>query len=510
MSAADRPNIIYILGDDHRAEQQGCMGHPMVRTPNIDRLAAEGTLFTNAFCTSPACTPSRTCHYLGQWERRHGVNFNSGSSVAPEAWENSFPMVLKREGYFLGWVGKNHVPAGQGGYRSGYFEEAFDYWYGNHGHSGFYPKERPGGRLYSNARLDTQVEVFEEGALNFITPQRAFLESCPRPLPARPEDRPFCLCVTFNLPHAYGTGNMQLRPSDDEIYKSLYRDRFNDVPLPPTYIQYTEITQPRIPRDVYNGVYIPSYTYVQLPHLLRERRVREYQTITGMDRMLGRLREELQRRGLADNTVIVFSTDHGIHHGEHGLGGKCFLYEEDLRIPMAVYDPRLPASRRGARIEEDAIVPDLAPTVLDLLGLEAPDTMQGRSLRPLMYGEPTEWRAAVFTEQLMDIQNYPQSDSLRTKAWKYLRYFRRTEDPSQTGHFRGTLDDYTERLSSTLDGREPPAYEELYHLAEDPLEERNLAGDPAHASVMDDLRARLLAEARRLRGDDRPPMTLPL
>ena len=81
----DRPNLIYILGDDHRFEQQGHMGHPIVRTPHIDRLAREGVTFSNGFCTSPACTPSRTCHYLGQWERKHGINFNSGSSVAPAA-----------------------------------------------------------------------------------------------------------------------------------------------------------------------------------------------------------------------------------------------------------------------------------------------------------------------------------------------------------------------------------------------------------------------------------------
>ena len=140
---------------------------------------------------------------------------------------------------------------------------------------------------------------------------------------------------------------MQLRPSDDDIYKSLYRDRFNEVPLPTTYIDYRKITAPRIPEYVYNGVGSPNYDYVRTPPSLRERRIREYQTITGMDRMLGHVREELEKLGLADNTIIVFSTDHGIHHGEHGLGGKCFLYEEDIRIPLVVYDPRLPPESKG-------------------------------------------------------------------------------------------------------------------------------------------------------------------
>ena len=105
--SVEGPNIIYILGDDHRVEQQGGKGDPILQTPNLDALARDGVQFTHAFCTSPACTPSRTSHYTGQWERRHGINFNSGSSLDPVVWEQSFPMQLKNEGYFLGWVGKN-------------------------------------------------------------------------------------------------------------------------------------------------------------------------------------------------------------------------------------------------------------------------------------------------------------------------------------------------------------------------------------------------------------------
>jgi len=158
--ANSRPNVIYILGDDQRAEYLGCAGHPILQTPHLDRLAAEGTRFTHAFCTSPACTPSRASHYLGQWERRHGINFNSGSALDPRAWDNSFPMQLQQAGYFVGWVGKNHVPAGGGrnGYSSGYFEQVFDYWYANHNHSGFYPKEMaPGGSIYAGADADTPL-----------------------------------------------------------------------------------------------------------------------------------------------------------------------------------------------------------------------------------------------------------------------------------------------------------------------------------------------------------------
>jgi len=511
--SVEGPNIIYILGDDHRVEQQGGKGHPILQTPNLDALARDGVQFTHAFCTSPACTPSRTSHYTGQWERRHGVNFNSGSSLDPVAWEQSFPMQLKNEGYFLGWVGKNHVPVGGGqrGYDSGYFESVFDYWYGNHGHSGFYPKElaERGGEIYHNARCDTQVEVFEEGVLNFLDPQQAFIESCARPLPRRPEGQPFCLCLTFNLPHAYGAGNMQLRPSDDELYITRYRDRFDEVPLPSTYIPFPNIVEPRLPLDVYDGVYLPSYDYVRSPAALRERRIREYQTISGIDRTLGNLRETLEALGLADDTIIVFSTDHGIHHGEHGLGGKCFLYEEDIRIPLIIYDPRGRYKEISRTRDELVVVPDLAPTIMDLCGLDIPDAMQGRSLRSLLDGETPEWRHEIFTEQLMDIQNYPRSESVRSREWKYIRYFARREDSRQAGQkFRGTLDDYNQCLSSTLNGEEP-VYEELFSLRDDPGETVNRVDQSGCADILNALRVRVIELATEARGDDSPPKTIP-
>lgn len=508
-----RPNIIYILGDDHRKDFMNNAGHPIVETPNLDKLAEEGILFKNAFCTSPTCTPSRTCHYLGQWERKHGVNFNSDSSVAPAAWENSFPMELKKHGYYTGWVGKNHVPAGEGGYKSGYFEEKFDYWYGNHGHSHFYPKEHEGGEIYKNAKADTQVEIFEEGAFNFLEPDLDFIESCTSPLPYRPEDKPFCLCITFNLPHGASTGTMQLRPSDDELYKSKYRDKFNDFPLPKTYSSpvYMGETPRRLPEDIWNGIYIPTYDYVKRPVFLRERMVRVSQTITGVDRMIGNLREKLKEMNLADNTIIIFSTDHGIHHGEHGIGGKAFLYEEDLRIPLIIYDPRIPEELKGQTREELVVVPDLAPTVMELLDYDIPYTMQGTSLLPLINDEDVNWRQEIFAEQLMDIQNYPKSECVRSKGWKYIRYFKRTEDPAQEGWlYRSTLDDYDNFLYDSVTGKVKPAYEELYHLAEDPYEEYNLADDEKYTTVLDKMRNKLIELAGKYKEGDTEPLTLPL
>lgn len=488
----DRPNVIYILGDDQRGDHLGCAGHPVLNTPNIDQLAREGTRFANAFCTSSLCTPSRVCHYLGQWERKHGVNFNSGTAVAPEAWEESFPMRLKRAGYFLGWVGKNHVPAGEGGYGGGYLESVFDFWYGNHGHSTFYPKELGAkGEIYRNAALDTQVEVFAEGVRNFLSPRQPFLSACTRPLPRRPDDRPFCLCVTFNLPHCASTGAMQLRPSDDELYKCAYRDRCNDMPSPPTYKAWGQDYH-KLPEHVWNGVLIPSYDFVRTPHALREQQVRTCQTITGVDRMIGEMREQLDRLGLAGNTIIVFSTDHGLHFGEHGLGGKTFLYEPDLRIPLVVYDPRVPPAARGQAREEMVVVEDLAPTVLEACGLQTPSAMQGRSLVPLLLGQRPEWRDAFFAENLFDHQNYPRCEAVRTGAWKYIRYFARTEDPAQAHRrIRGTCDPYETTRLRSLRG-EQPVYEELYDLATDAHEEQNLASETSASGTLNEMRRRII------------------
>ncbi len=500
-----KPNIIYILGDDHRADFLGIAGHPVLRTPNLDKLAGDGVYFTNAFCTSPICTPSRCSHYLGQWERKHGVNFNSDSSVSPRAWQKSFPSLLRESGYFTGWVGKNHVPVGDGGYKSGFLEQEFDYWYGNHGHSGFYPKECPGVTIYSNSRYHTQVEVFEEGVMNFLDPKPDFIGSCDFPLPTRPRDRPFCLCLTFNLPHDFGVESMQLRPEDDEIYKSLYRDQFNGMPLPITYEDYTS-RKPRVPKKIYSGEYLGIYDYVKRPVLLRERLVRYCQAITGMDRMIGHMREKLDEMGLSENTIIVFSTDHGIHHGEHGLGGKCFLYEEDIRIPLIIFDPRV----RTKRIRDEfALVPDLAPTILELAGLEIPDTMQGTSLVPLLEGRGVGWREEFFTEQLMDIQNYPRSESIRTKDWKYIRYFKRAEDPEQKDKpYRGTIDNYIECLSSSLRS-EKPVYEELFDLSNDSQEICNLAEDPRYNDILASLRRKIIRRGLQLLPKGDLPSTCP-
>lgn len=165
-----KPNFVFILTDDHRYDMLGCTGNDLIQTPNLDRLAEEGILFDNAHITSAICTPSRVSILLSQFERKHGVNFNSGTSMAPEAWAQSYPVVMRKNGYYTGYIGKNHSPIGDGGYGSGLIDSTFDYWYAGHGHLSFYPKQRH--KIFQGANKETQVEILDEGVSDFISTLR--------------------------------------------------------------------------------------------------------------------------------------------------------------------------------------------------------------------------------------------------------------------------------------------------------------------------------------------------
>ncbi|MBI4873807.1 MAG: sulfatase-like hydrolase/transferase [Acidobacteria bacterium] len=504
-----RPNIVFLLTDDQRRDSLGCYGNREIRTPHIDRLAGEGVLFERAFVTSAICTPSRASYFLGQYERRHGVNFNSGTSLAPAAWEDSYPMRLRKSGYFTGYVGKNHVPLGPRGYQSGILEKSFDFWYAGHQHLTFYPKQRH--PIFRFAKAGTQPEVLEEGALSFLDSQGAFIAGAEAFLKQRPANQPFCLSLCFNLPHRAGTGSMRQLPADRELYRTAYRDRINEFALPGNYIPKAGIRAPRIPANVlYAQFRQNSYNYVDTEAALREHQVRVYQTVTGIDDVLGALRGQLKKLGLERNTVIVFASDHGIMAGEFGLGGKALNYEPCLRIPMIVMDPRLPEPRRGQRLGQLVQSIDVAPTLVDLAGLPAPAAMQGRSLAPLLRGEKVPWREYVFAENLWSTTfGNPRVESVRSADWKYIRYFatgRSLFQKSEGEQARA----YLSWLTASVRGLKPD-YEELFHVAADPNETANLARDPKNAPMLARMREECDRQVREAKGDlDAPPLTLPL
>lgn len=514
-AAEPRPNIIFILTDDQRYDSLGLTGDKLVQTPSIDQLAADGTFFANATVTSAICTPSRACYFLGQYERKHGINFNSGTALAPAAWVLSYPVQLRDHGYFTGYVGKNHVPIGDKGYATGLIEKSFDFWYGGHGHLSFYPKKVH--RIFGSASADTQPEILSEGAESFLQTDADFIAGAETFLKRRPAGQPFCLTIAFNVPHAAGTGTMKLLPSDPELYRTTYRDQADGIAFPKSYVAKDHVKIPRLPPDLlYTQFRQHSYDYVDAPDTLRERIIRETQTITGIDHVVGAVRAALARIGAAKNTIIVFSSDHGIMHGEFGLGGKALNYEECLRIPMIVMDPRLPLNHHGRRSMALAESIDIAPTLLDYAGIVVPSAMQGLSLRPLVEGTQEKLRDSSFAENLWStFFGNPRIESVRTSEWKYIRYFRNdrtlyagmTEKNAYAARPEFTAA-YAGWLTASIKG-EQPVYEELYHLASDPHEITNLAASPLYADVL----MRLRRECQRLvtaaKGDvNAPPATL--
>ena len=490
--AAGRPNVIVILADDMRVGYTGHEGHPIIDTPNIDRLAEGGTVFSNAFATSAACTPSRTTLLTGLYERRHGINFNSDSAMSNEAWARTYPMLLKSAGYFVGYIGKNHTPVGKNeegviGYDSGVMDRSFDYWYAGHKHLGFYPKDKKQHTIFANAKANTQVEIMEEGMENFFTPDKAFQEGY-NFLDTRPKDKPFALLLNFNVPHGNGTGSMEQRDSDLALYRTEYRDKIDEIELPSTYIAERDIVTPKIPKSVYNGEYISSYNYVKNPDDMKEREIRTIQTISGIDKLLGKLLGKLEEQGVADNTIIVFTSDHGLLHGEHGLGGKVLLYEPSVRIPLIVYDPR--PKDFPVVSSSDALVAlvDISPTLLELTGVAVPKNTQGKSLQPLLQDAEAKWRNVLFLENNMTIQNYPRMEGVRTHRWKYIRYFDKAKDQK-----------YEDMLSASING-EQPVHEELFDLKNDPTESENLVADPEYKEILERLRKKNATLVKELRG----------
>ncbi|MEN8790613.1 MAG: sulfatase [Lentimonas sp.] len=513
--SAHKPNIIFILTDDHRADHVGFMGNEVVKTPHLDKLAAQGHVFENAYVTSSICTPSRACYMLGQYERKHGLNFNSGTSISREAWAKSYPVILRGNGYFTGYVGKNHLPVGEKGYFTGLMDRSFDYWYAGHHHISFYPKEKHA--IFDNAELDTQTEVLDEGIQAFLDPDsnEAFIKNAVSFLQSRNKDQPFCLSISLNLPHGSSTGTMRQQESDRTLYTEAYRGLQDTIPLVPNYTPKVEIKEPKLPADLLlTQIRQYNYDFVNTPKAVRERTIRTYQAVTGIDIMIGKLRATLEKQGLADNTILIFSSDHGIFFGEHGLGGKSLCYEVTLKVPFIIYDPRLP---QGKRTNDLVLSIDVAPTILAMAGIEIPDTMQGADIGPLLRGEKVDWRDIAFGENLWsNIFGNPRCETIRTKDYRYIRYFkndnlerRQNTKPKDLYTVPGYMaEDYRASLTSTIEG-EPIVYEELFNTAKDPYEAVNLVNDPNYADTLQELRTKCAEAVAKAKGDiNTPPSTL--
>jgi arylsulfatase A-like enzyme len=419
-----RPNFLFVLTDDQRFDALGCAGHPIIRTPNVDRLASEGIRFERAFVTTPICAASRASILTGTYERTHTYTFTR----PPLAWsftDISFPIRLRRAGYRTGFVGKFGVAV-----ENGVHAEMFDVT-----------------RFDSLPHVQTidgierhMTEVEGDWAIDFLRGVEP--------------DRPFCLVWCPWAPHADDENPRQY--FWPQSMDSLYRDV--DIPVPgmaaPEYYE----AQPAFLKNTMNRTRW-SWRF-DSPQKYQEMVKGYYRMISGVDMVLGRVRDELARLGLDGNTVIVFTSDNGYFLGERGYADKWLMYEPSIRVPLVVFDPRAPLESRGLVKRDLVLNIDLGPTLLDLAGIAVPRQVQGRSLEPLLGSRTPAWRSEIFCEELWDHPDIPRSECVRSERWKYIQY---------PGH---------------------PEYVELFDLAADPDEKRNLAGDPAHARVLAELRER--------------------
>ncbi len=483
-----KPNIVVVLADDMRLDYLGAMSlNNIVETPNLDKLAAQGSLFNNAFVTSPICTPSRTTIFTGMYERKHGVTFGANAAMTEEAWAQTYPMLLKENGYYTGYIGKNHTPIGNNengfGYESEVMEQSFDFWYAGHKHLTFYPKKQH--KIFNGAKFDNQLDIIQEGIDNFIGADDALIKTKSF-LKLRPKNNPFVLMVNFNVPHSSSTNTMKQKNNDPALYKSAFRDQIDQLPLPNNYIEKEAIISPKLPKRVYSGDYISSYDWVRTGARLKENQIRTLQTVKGIDDVVGKLIDELEAQGQFENTLILFTSDHGLFHGEFGLGGKTFLYDTTLRIPLIIKAPGKKVVQKET-IDKLTITPDIAPTILDYAGIKIPNEMQGESIRPLLEGEKVDWRTDFFSENMFMGQNYPRMEGVRSANYKYIRYFSKDRDQH-----------HVISLVASILG-EKPIFEELFNLKNDPEESENLAENQRYLLVLEKFRRRseeLVLEAK--------------
>jgi arylsulfatase A-like enzyme len=432
---ARRPNIVLMLTDDQRADCLGCAGHPLLKTPHIDRLAAEGARFQNAFVTTSICCVSRASLFTGRLCRNHRVG-DFRTPLPPEVLAASFPARLKLAGYRTGCFGK----WGIGGAAP---REAFDVW-DAWADQGKYALDWKGEPVHNSEYLARRAVEFLDGG--------------------KP-GQPFCLVVLYKAPHD------PFQP--DARDAGLFRDA--EVPLPPTATEEHFARMPPFLRNSLGRAW--ANRDIPTPEK-RQEYVKEYlRCVAGVDRSVGTILAALDDRKLADDTLVVFSSDNGYFLGERGLIHKWLMYEESIRVPLVVRWPKSPAAPRGRVHDQLALNIDVAPTLLDFAGVPIPEGTDGHSLKPLLAGTAERWRGHFFYEHHYRAPQHaiPPTEGVRTADWKYIVY------PDQR-----------------------PPFEELYDLRNDPREERNLADDPGHAARLAELRDLYRGEVGRL-----PPPVLP-
>ncbi|TWU58534.1 Arylsulfatase [Rubripirellula tenax] len=424
------PNILFLFADDQPPNCLGCMGNQHIKTPNLDRLARRGVVFQNAFATTAICCSNRACLMTGQHMIRHGVeDFIEPLSAA--AFDETYPVLLRKSGYRTGYLGKFAV--GNPGRRDRQLclpADKFDKWYG-FPQSISFRQEVDGETRYL-------TEVMTEKAVEFLRESDS--------------EQPFCLTVAFKEPHG---------PFDyfDPNAPNTYEDA--DLPRPETCTSEDYEALPEFLQESLGGDGAKRRVDGGDRGLQELRTV--YRLVSRLDASVGVILDELEDLGLAENTVVIYSSDHGLLLGDHGLSGKWLMYENSIRVPMIVYDPRIATEQSGSRREEMVLSIDVAPTILSIAGVDPPESMQGKDMMPLVRDKSVAWREHFFYQHTYQTDPprspIPSTEGIRTKDWKFVRF------PDTQ-----------------------PVYQQLFDLKNDPLERKNLASESQHASRLRELR----------------------
>lgn len=436
-----RPNVVFVLTDDQRWDHMSCAGHRFLKTTNLDRLAAEGGRFANAFVTTSLCSPSRASYLSGLYAHSHGVidNFTDYPAALP-----SFPRRLQEAGYETAWIGKWHMGEQNDEKRPG-----FDYWASHKGQGDYYDTtfNVNGDRRVLKGYYTTAVTDL---AADWIR-QRG--------------DRPFLLVLGHKAPHTPYLAEEKYRHVYDDVPISYPESAF-DLQGKPDWVVQRLAT--------WHGIYGPLYGFRKSFPDTRPEGVADFAafarayaaTIRSIDDSVGRVYEALRETGRLDNTLIIFAGDNGMFLGEHGMTDKRAMHDPSIRVPFLMRYP--PLIRPGTVVEQMTLNIDLAPSILEICGAPPLEKIHGRSMVPLLAGKADSWRRSWCYEYNYEKQfpYTPNVRGVRTDQCKYIHY----------PHGDGGPDRHKA---------------ELYNLKDDPGELHNLIDDPAQAARLVDLKAEL-------------------
>jgi N-acetylglucosamine-6-sulfatase len=424
-------NVIFILSDDHRYDFMGFLNKPkFLETPNMDRLAREGAYIKNATVSTALCSPSRASILTGQYAHKHGVVDNN--TRVPEG-TRFFPQDLQKAGWQTAFMGKWHM-----GHASDEPRPGFDRWISFRGQG-----------VYFNPTFNIDGErVKREGYVSDLLTDYALdwiKNDCDR-------DKPFMLYLSHKAVHA------MFEPAKRHLGK--YENVKLEYPKSMAYTEENYKGKPNWVKEQRNSWHGVDYMYHgQMDFDTFYRRYCE--TLLSVDDSIGRVIKYLEDNNLAEDTLVMYMGDNGFVFGEHGLIDKRHMYEESMRVPFLAWCPGMIKS--GMVIEELIQNIDIAPTILDVAGLETPGRMDGKSFLPILQGKKIPWRDSAFYEYYWE-RNFPQTPTthgVRTDRYKYI-------------HYHGIWD-----------------IDELYDLKEDPEEMHNLIDSPEHQKLVKQLNNRM-------------------